>query len=87
MSAIQDHLAGSSSCEVQGRLTAAQLRELRCIAQTGGISDLSEFGGNHLAFYARDRVIGALLRKGLIAATPDWSLTDAGRSVVAQATA
>lgn len=68
----------------QRPLSPAMLRELRSIEQ-GNVSDLMDYGLNALAFYARDRVIGALARRGLIAATPDWSLTDAGRAAIAKA--
>jgi hypothetical protein len=64
-------------------LSPAMLRELRSIAR-GYISDVTDYGYNALAFYARDRVIGALAQRGLIEATPDWSLTDAGRAVIEQ---
>lgn len=66
-------------------LTPAMLRELRSI-ERGDVGDLLDYGTNALAFYARDRVIGALERRGLIAATPDWSLTAAGRAAIAKAT-
>jgi len=66
-------------------LTPAMLRELRSI-ERGQIGDLLDYGYNGLAFYARDRVIGALERRGLIAATPDWSITDAGRAAIEKAT-
>lgn len=65
-------------------LTAAMLRELRSI-ERGDVGDLLDYGTNALSFYARDRVIGALERRGLIEATPDWSITDAGRAAIAKA--
>lgn len=68
-----------------GRLTPAMVRELHAI-ERGDVGDLLDYGYNALAFYARDRVIGALERRGLIAATPDWTLTDAGRAAIARAT-
>lgn len=68
-----------------GPLTPAMLRELKSI-QRGDISDVAEYGANALAFYARDRVIGALERRGLLVAAPDWSLTDAGRAAIQKAT-
>lgn len=68
------------------QLTPAMLRELRSI-ERGDVSDLLDYGTNALSFYARDRVIGALERRGLIAATPDWTLTDAGRAALAEAVA
>ena len=68
-------------------LSPAMLRELSALDRTGCLSDWTEWGGaNHLWFHARDRVIGALERRGLIAATPDWSLTDAGRTTIQRAT-
>lgn len=66
----------------QTTLTPAMLRELRSI-NAGRVGDLDDYGLSALSFYARDRVIGALERRGLIAATPDWSLTDAGRAAIA----
>lgn len=67
----------------QDTLTPAMLRELRAIASTGELTDPIEWhGANALWFHARDRVIGALERRGLIVADPDWSLTDAGRAVI-----
>lgn len=67
-----------------GPLTPTMVRELRAI-ERGDIGDLLDYGTNALAFYARDRVIGALERRGLIAATPDWSLTEAGRAALSKA--
>lgn len=69
--------------QMKVKLTPAMQRELRSIAH-GEVSDLLDYGTNSLAFYARDRVIGALEKRGLIAATPDWSLTDAGQAALAQ---
>ena len=68
-----------------GPLTAAMVRELRSI-ERGDVGELLDYGQNALAFYARDRVIGALERRGLIVAAPDWSLTAAGRAAIAKAT-
>jgi hypothetical protein len=62
------------------------LRELRSIGH-GDVGDLLDYGTNSLAFYARDRVIGALARRGLIEETPDWSLTNAGRAALKAARA
>lgn len=68
------------------RITPAMLRELKSIATTGEPTDPIEWhGANALWFHARDRVIGALDRRGLIAATPDWTVTDAGRAAIAWA--
>ena len=67
-------------------LTAAMLRELKSFAATGEPTDPAEWhGAAALWFCARHRVIGALARRGLIAATPDWTLTDSGRSAIAAA--
>lgn len=62
-------------------LTPAMIRELRSISR-GQVGDLDDYGLSALAFYARDRVIGALERRGLIESNPDWSLTDAGRAAL-----
>jgi hypothetical protein len=62
------------------------LRELNALHRTGCLSDFTDWGiTNGLWFHARDRVIGALERRGLIEATPDWTLTDAGRVAIAKA--
>lgn len=66
-------------------LTPAMLRELRSIERSG-VGDLLDYGTNALAFYARDRVIGALERRGLIVNDGDWIATDAGRAAIAKAT-
>ena len=64
-------------------LTMAQRRELRSISATGEPSDLHSWhAAGSLCFVARDRVLGALLRKGLIADDGGFSLTDAGRSIL-----
>jgi hypothetical protein len=67
-------------------MTPAQLRELRALATTGEPTDLYEWhAANSLGFYARDRVLGALLRRELIEDTPSgFVLTDAGRAVLAK---
>jgi hypothetical protein len=73
---------------VKVALTPAMLRELRSIARWGQPSDPAEWNGaGALWFHARDRVIGALARRGLIVADPDWSVTDAGRAAIAEAEA
>jgi hypothetical protein len=65
------------------QLTPAMLRELKSIATTGEPTDPIEWhGANALWFYARDRVIGALERRGLIEQAPDWTATDAGRDAL-----
>jgi hypothetical protein len=67
-------------------MTPAQVRELRSIALMGEPSDLAEFGPNALAFHTRDRVLGALLRRGLLVDEPGgFRVTDAGRAALAKA--
>jgi hypothetical protein len=64
--------------------TAAMLRELSAIAKTGEPTDPYDWiGAAALWFHARDRVLSALLRRGLIEATDSgFVLTDAGRLVL-----
>jgi len=65
-------------------LTPAMQRELRYIGRWGEPTGPEEWhGAGALWFHARDRVIGALERRGLIEQAPDWSITDAGRAVLA----
>ena len=67
------------------QVTPAMLRELKSIVLYGSPTDVIEWhGAGALWFHARDRVIGALERRGLIVAVPDWTATDAGRSVLAR---
>lgn len=67
-------------------LTAAMRRELESLASTGALTGWEDWNCmNGLWFHARDRVIGALARRGLIEATPDWTLTDSGRDAIAKA--
>ena len=68
-------------------LTPAMRRELRSIARDGNPSDPYDWthAPEGLWFHARDRVIGALIRRGLIGAEETMSgyvLTDAGRAVL-----
>lgn len=57
--------------------------ELRCIEKHGTFRELDDYGLGALAFYARDRVLGALLRRGLIESAPnDYAITDAGREAL-----
>lgn len=64
-------------------LSKAMLRELRTIEETGRITDPDDwYGAGSLWFHAREKVITALLRRGLIAANHDYELTDAGRAVL-----
>lgn len=70
-----------------GPLTPAMLRELKSIATTGEPTDPIEWhGAGALWFHARDRVIGALQRRGLIEATPDWTATVAGLAAIKKVT-
>jgi len=61
-------------------LTPAMMRELRSIVKYGQPGDLAEYGANALAFYARDKTIGALLKRGLI--EDSEHATEAGRALV-----
>lgn len=66
-------------------LTRAMKRELAAINLTGEPSDQAEwYAAGPLWFHARDRVIGALLRRGLIVSgeARDYELTDAGRAAL-----
>ncbi len=68
-------------------LTPAQRRELRSIAFDGNPSDPCDWqhAPEGLWFHARDRVLGALLRKELIYDDPDrsgYSLTPRGEEVL-----
>ena len=65
------------------KLTSAMLRELKCIERTGGISDPYDWvNAAALWFHARDKVIGALLKRELITYTGDYELTDAGKAAL-----
>jgi len=62
-------------------LTPAMKRELRSISATGEPTDPIEWhAANALWFHARDRVIGALKRRGLI--SDDLALTEAGKAAL-----
>ena len=65
-------------------LTPAMKRELRSIARDGNPSDPYDWqhAPEGLWFHARDRVIGALLKRGLIVADGGYSLTGLGRSII-----
>lgn len=67
-------------------LTAAMRRELRSIERTGNPTDPDEWhGAGGLWFAARKRVIGALLKRGLIEDGPfsfNFSITEKGRAVL-----
>lgn len=73
---------------MRATLTPAMLRELRAIYITGEPSDPAYWAdARHLWFHARDKVLSALLRRGLIESTPNgFDLTDAGRAAIAKAT-
>lgn len=60
-------------------LTPAQLRALRQYADGAEHPELHDFGQGPLAFYAREKVISALMRKGLV---DDSGITAAGRAAV-----
>lgn len=66
------------------KLSAAMLRELRAISVDGNPSDPVDWqhAPESLWFHARDRVIGALLRRGLIVADGGYSLTEPGRNIL-----
>lgn len=65
---------------MQMQLSKAQLRELRSI-ERGQLSDPIDWhAAGPLWFHARDKVLGALLRRGLITSDPDYRLTDAGKA-------
>lgn len=68
----------------QSPLSPAMIRELRAINYDGNPSDPVDWqhAPESLWFHARDRVIGALLRRGLIVADSGYSLTDAGRAAL-----
>lgn len=72
-----------SNQHTPGELTAPMLRELRWIGQFGEPGDLADYGANALAFYARERTLSALIRRGLIADAE--TITDAGRAAIAKA--
>lgn len=76
---------GTKGWPVPKPLSPAMLRELRHIARYGEPCDLAEFhGANHLAFHARERVLSALIRRGMIADAE--TITDAGRAAIVGAT-
>jgi hypothetical protein len=70
-------------------LTKAMRRELESYARDGNPSDPADWhGAGALWFHARDRVIGALLRRGLLAdVAGDYTVTDAGRTALAKGAA
>jgi hypothetical protein len=65
-------------------LSPAMLRELQSIARWGEPSGLEHWHGcGALWFHARERVLSALIRRGLIADAE--TITDAGRAAIAAA--
>jgi hypothetical protein len=64
-------------------LSKAMLRELQSIQSRGEPSDPFDWhAAGPLWFHARDKVLGALLRRGLIVDQGDYQLTDAGREAL-----
>lgn len=72
---------------MNAQLTKAMIRELRSIELDGNPSDPYDWthAPEGLWFHARDRVLGALIRRGLIWSDPNmsaYSLTDSGRAAL-----
>lgn len=67
------------------QLSKAMLRELRSIEWDGNPSDPVDWqhAPESLWFHARDKVIGALLRRGLISDEGGYRITDAGKAALA----
>ena len=67
-------------------LSPAMRRELQSLHTTGEPSDPAEWHGcGALWFHARDRVIGALVKRELIVdGSSGYVLTDAGRAALAK---
>lgn len=63
-------------------LTKPMLRELRSIAAYGQPGDLSDYGASALAFHARERVLSALIRRGLLEDAE--TITDTGLAAIQQ---
>jgi hypothetical protein len=66
------------------KLTKAMIRELRSIEWDGNPSDPYDWqhAPESLWFHARDKVLGALLRRGLIVDDGGFRITDAGRAAL-----
>ena len=66
-------------------LTPAMIRELRSMDRDGNPSDPADWGHapESLWFHARDRVIAALEKRGLITLERGYDLTDAGKAALA----
>lgn len=69
---------------MNAKLSPAMLRELRSIAWDGNPSDPADWdhAPEGLWFHARDRVIGALLRRGLIVDEGGYRITEAGKAAL-----
>lgn len=80
-------MASLANPEPVSRLTPAMLRELRSIAHDGNPSDPLDWchAPEELWFHARDKVIGALLRRGLIVDGGGYQITASGRAALLQA--
>lgn len=65
------------------QLTKAMVRELRSIANGGPTDPYDWQHAGPLWFHARDRVLGALLRRGLIVDGAEYRLTEAGEKAIA----
>jgi hypothetical protein len=63
-------------------LTATMLAELRCIDRFGTFRELDDYSRGPLAFYAREKVLTALMDRGFIADAE--TITDAGRAAIAK---
>lgn len=65
-------------------MTPAMIRELKSIAWDGNPSDPVDWqhAPESLWFHARDRVIGALLKRGLIEDKNGYTITEAGKAAL-----
>lgn len=62
------------------QLTKPMRRELAWVAKYGQPGDLADYGANALAFYARERTITALIKRGLLEDAE--TITEAGRAIL-----
>ena len=72
---------------MNAKLSKAMIRELKSIERDGNPSDPYDWthAPEGLWFHAREKVLGALLRRGLIWNDPNasaYSLTDLGRTAL-----
>jgi hypothetical protein len=68
---------------MQQQLTKAMIRELRSIEGSGNPSDPIDWHtAGALWFHAREKVLGALLRRGLIVDDGDFRLTESGKEAL-----